>query len=294
MKDRKLILEGATAVPALPADRTVELLALWLHGKAVKTQNGYLADVKRFLAWVGRSVHQVTLRDLQLYADDLEARKLKPATRRRALNAIKSLLSFGHRQGLLPVNVGAALRMPKVGRGSLSERILPEADVLRLIHSVTGQRNRTLLLAMYATGARVAEICALRWRDLQPREDGGQVNIYASKTDTTRHILPSETTWRELMALGPGEPDDPVFRSQRGGHLSETQAWRIVKAAAANVAMSAKISPHWFRHAHASHSQDRGAPAHLVQTTLGHASLQTTTKYSHARPNDSSARYLGV
>ena len=54
------------------------------------------------------------------------------------------------------------------------------------------------------------------------------------------------------------------------------------------------MSPHWLRHAHASHALDRGCPAHLVQTTLGHASLTTTTKYAHARPNDSSARYLGV
>lgn len=294
MTGDKLIPTDAPALPALPADRTAELLALWLHGKAEKTQRGYRADVARFMGWAGLPVDQVTLRNLQLYADHLEARGLKPATRKRSINAIKSLLSFGHRLGLLPVNAGAALRMPKTGRGNLAERILPEADVLRLIHSVEDQRNRALLLAMYATGARVAEVCGLKWQDLQPREDGGQVNIYASKTDDTRHVLLSATTWRELMALGPGEPDSPVFRSQRGGHLSGTQAWRIVKAAAAKVAMSVRISPHWFRHAHASHAQDRGAPAHLVKDTLGHASLETTTKYSHARPNDSSARYLGV
>ena len=48
------------------------------------------------------------------------------------------------------------------------------------------------------------------------------------------------------------------------------------------------------RHAHASHSLDRGAPIHLVQATLGHASVATTGRYLHARPTDSSARYLGV
>jgi integrase/recombinase XerD len=48
------------------------------------------------------------------------------------------------------------------------------------------------------------------------------------------------------------------------------------------------------RHAHASHALDRGAPIHLVQATLGHADLRTTSKYTHARPTDSSARYLGI
>jgi len=69
---------------------------------------------------------------------------------------------------------------------------------------------------------------------------------------------------------------------------------RIVRAAAHRAGIDANVSPHWLRHAHASHSLDRGAPIHLVQTTLGHASIATTGRYLHARPQDSSARYLEV
>ena len=48
-------------------------------------------------------------------------------------------------------------------------------------------------------------------------------------------------------------------------------------------------------HAHATHALEHGhAPIHLVQATLGHASVATTSKYLHARPTDNSARYLGV
>ena len=54
------------------------------------------------------------------------------------------------------------------------------------------------------------------------------------------------------------------------------------------------VSPHWMRHAHASHALDRGAPVHLVQATLGHASLSSTSRYLHSRPADSSSRYLGL
>ena len=52
------------------------------------------------------------------------------------------------------------------------------------------------------------------------------------------------------------------------------------------------MSAHWLRHAHVSHALDRGAPVHLVQATVGHASLTTTSRYAHARPGDSSSRYL--
>jgi integrase/recombinase XerD len=52
------------------------------------------------------------------------------------------------------------------------------------------------------------------------------------------------------------------------------------------------VSAHWLRHAHASHAIDEGAPITLVSQTLGHADLKTTSVYAHARPNDSSSRYL--
>ena len=59
----------------------------------------------------------------------------------------------------------------------------------------------------------------------------------------------------------------------------------------------ARLSPgsrRAMRHAHASHNLDRGTPIHLVQATLGHSSVAVTGRYLHARPGDSSARYLAV
>ena len=124
----------------------------------------------------------------------------------------------------------------------------------------------------------------------------------------TRVVLLSPATWRVLLALpgatavaagGEADRDAPVFPSRRrGGPLDQPQAWRLVQAAAARVGLptgKAGVSPHWLRHAHATHALEHGhAPIHLVQATLGHASVATTSKYLHARPTDSSARYLGV
>ena len=69
---------------------------------------------------------------------------------------------------------------------------------------------------------------------------------------------------------------------------------RIVRQAAARASIDLAVSPHWMRHAHASHALDRGAPIHLVQATLGHASITTTGRYLHARPKDSSGRLLAL
>src|SRR5262249_51653054 len=87
-----------------------------------------------------------------------------------------------------------------------------------------------------------------------------------------------------MRAGAPG--DSPLFLSREGKRLGRVQAWRIVKAAAKQAGLSWKVSPHWMRHAHASHAIERGASVPKVQVTLGHGSLQTTMEYVHARPDN--------
>src|SRR3954469_4934110 len=116
-----------------------QLIALWLHGRSRHTQRAYLADVDRFRSRAGKSFCSVTLSDLQDFAASLE--DLAPATRYRALSAVKSLLAFGHRIGYLPFDVGRVLRLPSF-RNRLSERILPEADVHRMLSLEPDNRNR--------------------------------------------------------------------------------------------------------------------------------------------------------
>jgi site-specific recombinase XerD len=140
----------------------------------------------RFLAFVAKPLRQVTLGDVQAFAEELAtpatpaggeehpARKgLAPASQARALAAIRSSLAFGHRPGYLPFDVGGAVRLPKL-RQTLAERILSEADVHRLLALEPSPPNRVLLRLTYASGLRVAELVALRWRDLQPRGPAGR------------------------------------------------------------------------------------------------------------------------
>jgi len=275
-----------------PAD--AQLIQLWVHGKSRHTRRYYQADAKAFLNFVGKPLAQVTLADVQDFADLLETSNLAPSSRGRTLSSVKSLLAFGNRIGMLAVNVGAPLKAP-AAKNTLAERILSEAEVQKLISLETNLRNQVMVKLLYAGGLRVSELCGLRWRDLQARSEAeGQINVYG-KGGKTRVVLLPVTIWKELVSLREAAGfNDPVFRSQKGGHLHPSQVMRIVRAAAHRAGIDANVSPHWLRHAHASHSLDRGAPIHLVQATLGHASIATTGRYLHARPQDSSARYLGL
>jgi integrase/recombinase XerD len=276
---------------ARQADSDAQLVDLWLHGRPETTRAAYRSDVDRFLAGVGKPLGVVTLGDLQSFADGLA--DLAASTQARRLSAVKSLLAFGHRLGYLPVDVGAALRLPRL-RNRLAERILPEPTVQRLLALEPDRRNRAMLRLAYAAGFRVSELVELRWRDLVARDDAGQATVFG-KGGKTRTVLLPPATWAEVLALrGAAAADAPVFRSRKGGPLDPSQVLRIVQAAARRAGVEANVSPHWLRHAHASHALDRGAPIHLVASTLGHASIATTGRYAHARPSDSSSRYLAV
>jgi len=265
---------------------------MWLHGKAANTARAYAREAAAFAAFVGGApLPAVTLGDVQAYAEELEARGLAPATRARALAALKSLLTFAHRIGYTPANVGAAEKLPRL-KFTLAERIVPRETVLAVLAGEKRPRNRALLGLLYVGGLRVSEACSLRWRDVQVRDGGAQVTVYGKGAKTRVVLLPAALA-SELAALRGDADADAFVLAGRSGPLSTSQAWRIVKAAAKRAGVPA-LSPHWLRHAHASHALDGGDGIHVVRDTLGHASLATTSRYLHARPGDSSALYLSA
>lgn len=294
MTDLVVSPERGIATAAQP-DPDARLIGLWLHDKGLKTQLAYRRDVAAFLAWAGKRIAAVTLDDVQAYATLLDARALAPATRARRIAAIKSLLRFGARIRALPTDVGAVVALPK-RKDRLAERILTEDEVDRLLAAATPGRDRTLLRLLYKAGLRISEACNLRWRDLKPNRDGGQLNVYG-KGGKTRVVVVGAALHRELLALKQGpkgalDRDGAIFRGRKDGPLSTVQAWRIVKRAGETSAVDPGVSPHWMRHSHATHALERGVPIHLVQATLGHSDIKTTGRYLHAKPSESSGLYL--
>jgi integrase/recombinase XerD len=273
-------------------DPDQQLVKLWLHGRSRHTQSAYRRNARRFFAFVGKQLRQVQLGDLQAYADHLLTLDLADGSRHGMMAAVKSLFAFGARVGYLQFNVATVLHMP-AGKDTLNERILSQDDVDRLIGAGSSHRNRVMLRFIYDAGVRVDELVSLCWKDAQARGSAGQVTVFG-KGRKTRSILLEPDSFAALLSLRaePRDPNQPIFLSRRGGKLNRCQVLRIVKAAAKKAGINEAVSPHWLRHCHASHSLDGGAPIHLVQQTLGHSSVATTSRYLHARPNESSSKFL--
>lgn len=276
-------------VPA-QANSDSEMVDLWLRSfRSPNTRSGYAHDVAVFFGFVLAPLHSVTVRTIQAFAETQAG--MAPATIARRLSSVKSLIALAHRLGYLPFDMGAPIQLPAI-KDQLAERILSEWQVQRMLELERGARNGALLRLIYSAGLRVSEACGLCWRDLSERGDAGQITILG-KGGRTRVVLLPAPIWHRIRTLqGKAGLNSPVFRSRQGGALDRSQVHRIVKLAAKRAKLPVAVSTHYLRHAHVSHALDRGAPIHVVRATVGHASLETTTRYSHARPDDSSARYL--
>ncbi len=273
------------------AESDEQLLQLWLHGRSRHTIKGYTNDITFFREKVNKTFRTITLHELQDYADTLAGKNYAPQTIKRMLCAVKSLFSFGHRIGYLPFDTGKPLRIP-TPKETISERILTQDEVFSMFENAKNPRDKMLLKLFYYTGLRVSEISKLTYSYLQQREKTGQITVQTKGSKTNVILLPAHL-WEELCAFRNGAPEEsPIFKSRKRNALCVGQIQRIVRKIAEKAGITGNISPHWLRHSHASHALENGCPIHLVQKQLNHSSISTTGKYLHARPTESSSKYL--
>ena len=192
--------------------------------------------MQSFIEYLGKPISHATYADLQGWADTLTGLAL--STQRSRIATIKSLLSFGCKLGILTVNVAAPLTAPKAP-DTLNERLLLEYEVANIIAKEPNTRNRLILKLLYVAALRVSELCALKWKHLNPRGETGQVTVFG-KGGVTRSVLLPPQLWAELPRLrGGADANDAVFCSREGdGHLDRTWVYRIIREAASRVKLA--------------------------------------------------------
>lgn len=280
-----------------------QIINLWLYGKSDNSIEAYTRDVYNFLDFVNKPIRQILLQDLQNYSEYIKNQELKPRSQQRKLAAIKSLMSFATKLGYISFDIGKPLKLPK-SKDDLASRILDETTVIKIIHSEPNLRNQLFLKLSYILGARVSEVIALTWNDININDGQCVVTLYG-KGDKTRNVLLPINLYFELESFNKltselvnnktSVPSTYIFISRKTkSKLSRVQAFNIVKAAVKRIGVDKNVSPHWFRHAHASHALAKGAPMPLIQRDLGHSSLAITGKYLHVKPTDGSGLYLSI
>jgi integrase/recombinase XerD len=271
-----------------------DLVSEWLDLHHGKTRASYQNTIHKFLSFISvGGISDIQTRHVRDWLDSLSE---ADSTKVKHLSILKAFFAYVISLENPPISrspIPKQFKLP-IPKDTLVERILTPEEVDEMIAVTTDFRNRLILKTLYLTGIRVSELCGLKWKDgTSSRGGGGQINIYGKGGRTRRVHVPQEL-WVELIQLrNEMRSDSPMFPSATGAALAPSHIDRVVKrAAAAQLEKALHVSAHWFRHSHATHALDEGVPVHLVQATLGHTSLDTTSKYLHVRPDRSSGEVL--
>jgi integrase/recombinase XerC len=265
---------------------------------SVHTVRAYVGDLQSLinhLEAMGKS--DIATLDMALIRSWLANQQVKGGARttmsRRAVS-IRLFTKWAFKHNYLTSDVGANLATPKAHRtlpevlDAASTGIAMDALAARVDEGEgpIALRDRAMVEVLYASGARVAELCGL---DLEDIDYERQTIRVFGKGSKERTIPIGNPAMRALKAwLADGRPllmkelsEKCVFIGARGKRIDQRAVRTVVYNALSALEGFERMGPHALRHSAATHLLEGGADLRTVQEILGHASLATTQIYTH-------------
>lgn len=275
----------------------------YVEGRSANTVRAYVTDLVWLLDHATRMGHaELAGLDLPAIRSWLAKQRTLGAARTtlaRRTAAARSFTAWAHRTGLLPSDVAALLATPKARRELPGVLRVDQATALLAAPGADASpvvlRDRALLELLYATGARVSEICGLDTGDVDPARRVIRVFGKGARERSVPYGLPAQRALDDWLRQGrpklaAREAGDALLVGARGGRLQSTVARRIVSTHARAAGLP-RTSPHGLRHSAATHLLEGGADLRAVQELLGHASLASTQIYTHVSVERLQAAY---
>jgi integrase/recombinase XerD len=244
------------------------------------TVNSYLKIVESFAKHFGRSPDQLgpeQIRTYQVYL--LKERKLGV----RTVGHCTAALRFFFCKTLKRAYPIEEVPYPKAPRRL--PIILTQEEAVRLIDSASNLYHRAMLITLYSTGMRRAELCRLKVEDIDSKRM--LIRIQQGKGGKDRDVPLSpkalETLreyWRWMKPktyLFPGT----VNGSRADRPITPKVLWEACREAARRAGITKAVRPHLLRHSFATHLLEGGADLPTVQVLLGHVDLKATSIYLH-------------
>lgn len=259
------------------------------RGMAKNSVEAYESDITDFLAYVPKEIKDYDASDVTQYLSTLRELGMQSTSLRRKRVAIKQFYDY-LMQNDYPVNVDFDL-VPSIKTGVYLPDTLSVEEMKKLLDSLPTDsslafRNKVMMELLYATGMRVSEMLGLSIHDLFRDENMILVRGKGSK----QRYVPYLKSLDPLLDsyLGAHRPvllqlkhNDKLFLNRFGNALSRMGFWKILQNAVIEAGIKHDVSPHTFRHSFATHLLEAGVNLRIVQSLLGHSSINTTQIYTH-------------
>ena len=267
--------------------------AVWMErGLSTNTLAAYRADLTALARWLNERqvpIMRTTRTDLQDFIAYRVHAGARPRSTARQLSSFRRFFRYLMRESAIKEDPTAQIAMPKIGRSlpkSLTEEEVESLLGAPVVSDPLGNRDRTMLEVLYATGLRVSELVNLRHGQVNTTQ--GVIRILG-KGNRERLIPLGEEAMRWLKDFANGSRSeillerqtDYLFPTRRGDRMTRQAFWHIIKRYARKAGINKELSPHTLRHAFATHLLNHGADLRVVQMLLGHSDLSTTQIYTH-------------
>jgi integrase/recombinase XerD len=245
------------------------------------TTRYYIRTVEDFARRFSCPPDRLGPRHIRKYQAELfQKRKLSPGTVTNRLAALR----FFYIKTLKKAWSIAETPYPK--KTHRLPTILSQEEVAQLIDAASTPFHRTLLMTLYATGLRCAELTRLKVSDVDSKRM--VIRVQGGKWGKDRDVMLSPRLLEELrkhwrrMRRKPSDWLFPGNRWHTGDRPIETKTPRhACQQAAQRAGLKKAVHPHTLRHCFATHLLEAGADLRTIQILLGHHDLKETTVYLH-------------
>jgi len=265
-----------------------------------------LSDYAKFCkqSYPNKKLIELNQEAIQQYLQHLSKRGLNAKTLAHRLASIKSLYKYLMDQKIVDINITQGVRAPKIIKELphyLSKKEIKQIMMIPSGEDKISLRDRLILELFYATGIRISELVAIRFKDIRLEE--GIIYIMGKRNKERIVMIGSESQriLRKYKVFLHNEEldssEDYLFsamrRNKKGiiGHLSVSSVFNIVKKYLSQVSNDEKLSPHSLRHTFATHMLSNGAGLMAIKDLLGHSSLSSTQVYTHVQPEKLKENY---
>ena len=265
---------------------------------SVHTIRAYLGDLDSLLEHLARiEVTDFATLELSHIRSWLANQQVKGGARTtlsRRATSIRLFTKWATKKGYLAKDVGATLATPKGAR--TLPGVLTVADASLAMDAMAARvgeedgpiskRDAAMLEILYASGARVSELCRLDLEDIDYARQTMRVLGKGNKARTSpigNPAMRALETWLKngRDSLAGAKSERAVFLGARGKRIDQRTVRTMVYHALTALEGVEKMGPHALRHSAATHLLEGGADLRTVQEILGHASLATTQIYTH-------------
>jgi integrase/recombinase XerD len=267
--------------------RQIMLEELERRNYAAGTIRCYIRVVEQFAQHFHRPPDQLGLEHIRQYqAALLRQKKLAPSTVSQHLAGLRFFYIQVLKRGW------SAAETPYPRQVQALPQVLSREEVAHLIQAARTPFQRAVLMTLYATGGRRAEVATLKVSDIDSRRM--VVHIHGGKGRKDRDVMLSprlldalRAFWRSKRPPRFKRPPVYLFPSSNGHRgieqpISDKTIWNVCKSAARRAGLEHRhIHPHTLRHCFATHLLEAGADLRTIQILLGHRDLEETTIYLH-------------